>query len=87
LRQLVLDRQAAAQRSVAQIWRHFDRNGQGRVTAEQFSAALTDLRIELTVQVRELYRVQRTKHLLQNSVVFQCAASLVLCLCAYTQAC
>ena len=51
LRALVLERQSSAQRSLAAIWRHFDRAGTGSVTVPQFQAALADLRIDLTEQV------------------------------------
>lgn len=48
LRQMILDRQASANRSIRQVFSHFDRRGCGYVNATEIRDALGDLRLDLT---------------------------------------
>lgn len=48
LRQMILDRQASTDRSIRQVFGHFDRRGCGYVNAEEMRDSLTDLRFDVT---------------------------------------
>lgn len=48
LREMILDRQASAGRSIRQVFGHFDRRGCGYVNVEEMREALADLRLNLS---------------------------------------
>lgn len=48
LREMILDRQAAARRSLRQVFGHFDRRGCGYVSAAEMRDALADLRLKVS---------------------------------------